>query len=174
MRNLCRAYIVLLALSFLCFFSLSAYAGDQYSIIDLGTLGGGLSSANDVNNSNQIVGYSKMFSSPNESIYHAFLWENGIMQDLGTLDSTSNSSANAINDYGQIVGSGSGPGFGYEPRAFFWQNGTMTDLGSLRDPYSGAKSVAYDINDHGVIAGASDVPYFSTYGGAVVWENGTI
>jgi len=36
-------------------------------------------------------------------VSHAFLWQNGVMTDLGTLDFSS--AASAINDSGQVVGS---------------------------------------------------------------------
>jgi probable HAF family extracellular repeat protein len=35
---------------------------------------------------------------------HAFLWQNGIMQDLGTLKGSQYSRASAINNSGQVVG----------------------------------------------------------------------
>ena len=72
----------------------------SYSVIDLGTLGGTISHADDINASGQVVGWSARSS----GIEHAFLWQNGIMTDLGTLGG-SYSTANGINDVGQIVGS---------------------------------------------------------------------
>ena len=54
-----------------------------YTIIDLGTLGAS-SFAENVNEAGQVVG-SAFISG---GIHHAFLYSNGTMQDLGTLDGT--------------------------------------------------------------------------------------
>ena len=66
----------------------------SYSVIDLGTLGGGYSRAGDINASGQVVG---------ESNSHAFLWQSGIMTDLGTLGG-SDSTANGINNINLALG----------------------------------------------------------------------
>ncbi len=66
-------------------------------IIDLGTLGGELSAAHEINDQGQIVGWS--VTETGET--HAFLWEDGTMIDLGTLGGDF-STANDINNQGQI------------------------------------------------------------------------
>lgn len=71
---------------------------DNGTITDLGAR----SWANGINNVGQIVGTS-FFESSGQS--HAFLWENGRMVDLGTLPGATGSTAVAINDNGQVVGS---------------------------------------------------------------------
>lgn len=106
-RNLCRA---LLMFSFLCFFSLSVYAEEQYSIIDLGTLGEHGSGAFDINNASQIVGWSDIPGAEG-NLFHAFLWENGVMTDLGTLGRES--IAYGINNSGQIAGRSTPYGFSH-------------------------------------------------------------
>jgi probable HAF family extracellular repeat protein len=83
------------------------YAGG--SMTDLGTLGGNYSYANGVNNSNVVVGGS--FTDASNTIYHAFIWATNTMTDLNTcLDATGTGwtlvEARAINDAGQIVGTG--------------------------------------------------------------------
>jgi probable HAF family extracellular repeat protein len=65
------------------------------------------SSANGINASGQVVGSSQITSTES----HAFLFANGVMQDLGTFGGTS-SGAIAINNHGQIAGTvlfGTGP-----------------------------------------------------------------
>jgi probable HAF family extracellular repeat protein len=73
---------------------------------DLGALGVGSSYASGVNANGQVVGYSTMAN----GAYHAFLYSNGVMIDLDSLFPASSErilrQANAINDYGQIAGSG--------------------------------------------------------------------
>ena len=62
---------------------------------------------------------------------HAFLWQNGVMTDLGVLPGDEDSGAGAINNLGQIVGSsGRTDPETYEvtSRSFLYENGVMTAL----------------------------------------------
>jgi len=85
------------------------------SFQDLGTLNNGLtSSAADINELNQVVGTSwlvnQLTSLYDPTQYHAVKWENGDITDLNTLipdyPDWLLTSATAINDNGDIVGSG--------------------------------------------------------------------
>ncbi|MCZ6672412.1 MAG: DUF6531 domain-containing protein [Verrucomicrobia bacterium] len=71
-----------------------------YQIIDLGTLGGPVSEALDINNSGQVVGDADA----DGQIFHAFFWEDGQMTDLDP-NYPFNSIALGINDHGVVVGS---------------------------------------------------------------------
>ena len=74
---------------------------------------------------------------------HAFLWQAGVMQDLGTLQGGA-SAAVAINKGGDVAGSSDG-------HAFLWTRGTMIDLGTLGGPNSRATA----INVSGRVVGTS-------------------
>ena len=72
-------------------------------MVDLGSLGGPESWANNVNNGGQIVGYSSIDASGTQ---HAFLHNgSGPLIDLGTLGGPQ-SVAWGINNLGQVVGTG--------------------------------------------------------------------
>ena len=89
---------------------------------ELGSADNDYSEALGINLSDQIVGYSIVGYSQNPAAQrHAFLYDNGTMNDLNTLISASDATnwflgnATAINDLGQIVGTGLYNG---EERAF--------------------------------------------------------
>lgn len=86
-------------------------------MIDLGTLGGDFSQAADINDRGQIVGSSRPASS---LLAHAFVWDKGVMTDLGTLPGGDSSSALAINRRGQILGQSTSE---TAPRAVIWDRG---------------------------------------------------
>ncbi len=110
-------------------------------LIDLGTLGGESTQAEDINQSGQIVGWSQTAG----GAIHAFLWENEIMIDLGDLAGDF-SSAVAINDIGQILlKSSSAAG----DRTLLYENGEVKNLGNFGTEYA----VATDINNRGEIVG---------------------
>ena len=134
-------------------------ADSQYTITDLGTLGGAYSNAKAINDNMQIVGGSDTSTGDR----HAFIWENGVMTDLGTLGG-SFSFASSINNLGQVVGisyTSSG-----DLHSFLWENGTMTDLGTLGGSYTYVGS----INELGQVVGNSHTP--SGISHAFLWENG--
>jgi probable HAF family extracellular repeat protein len=84
--------------------------------------------------------------------FHAFLWQNGVMTDLGLLPGDVQSWANMINNKNQAVGTSFDASGGR--RAFIWQNGVMTDLNTLIPAGSPLFLLeAFGINDRGQIAG---------------------
>jgi probable HAF family extracellular repeat protein len=133
-----------------------AFRHDARGMIDLGTLPGGDSSrAKDVNNFGDVVGSSTI---DHADTFHATLWRQGQVIDLGTLGGPA-STANAINDHGQIVGWAETAS--RETHAFLWQRGVMTDLGA---------GSANGINERGDIVGTA-VPFDNH---AVIWRHGVM
>ena len=80
----------------------------HYSVTDLGTLGGSNSVPWGINDRGQVVGRSETPDiDPNSGFptFHAFLWNKGVMHDLGTLGGQySQALLGGINSEGQVVG----------------------------------------------------------------------
>ena len=133
------------------------------TIIDLGTLGGSNSSARGVNDAGQVVGLSYV---PGLSEQHAFVWQNGVMTDLGGFGGTYHgymNLANGINASGQIVGRADRLVGGWGP--FLWETGVMSDLGD-----SSEAAEAFAINTAGVVVGEKHIG--NAFFGATMWQNG--
>jgi probable HAF family extracellular repeat protein len=79
---------------------------------------------------------------------HAFLWDEGTMQDLGWLGS--GTAATAINNQGQIAGTGLTPRL--LNHAFVWDRGQMIDLGALAGD---DEATALGLSEGGQVAGNS-------------------
>lgn len=98
--------------------------------------------------------------------YHAVLWRDGMVTDLGNLGGSSGNMAFDINNQGQVVGNSTlSDG---TPHGFLWQHGVMTDLGTLP---GFAYSFATGINDRGQVGGDSCTLNF-TKCRAFIWQNG--
>jgi probable HAF family extracellular repeat protein len=154
-------------------------------ITDLGVLEGGYESiAQAVNNRGQVVG---LFTNTNPDQFsmlglgyqvRAFMWQNGVMQDLGTLGG-SDAQALLINERGQVVGwsytssdpgACAGAGLALTTDSYIWEEGKgMRDLGSL----GGTCTVAADINNRGQVVGTSWLTGDQSYR-AFLWENGEL
>ena len=120
------------------------YSGGTTTIINSNN-----ASAFGINNKGQVVGYAGV---PNR----AFLYDNGITNDIGTLPPYDSSSASAINDKGSVVGSLSYSAFPpiYDTSAFLYSRSTgMTNLGRLLP--TDIFSYASDINNKGQVVGYS-------------------
>ncbi|HUN66663.1 MAG TPA: T9SS type A sorting domain-containing protein [Bacteroidota bacterium] len=126
-------------------------------------MGGGGSRALGLDNAGRVVGNSSLSGNIEG---HAFLYDAGVMTDIGTLvGSTGVSVAAAINDSGIIVGySDAGTG----RHAFIYRNGNMSDLGTLGYVYS----FAYGVNKSGSITGISTRA--DSINTAFLYQNGTM
>lgn len=150
-------------------------AAPSYVATPLGTLGGNGSHANAINATGEVTGFSYIvywqppFPSPNESMWHAFVYSGGVMHDLGTLGGNS-SSGTAINVSGQVAGFAALNDLPYPAaasHAFLYSNGVLKDLGTL----GGSNSSATGINASGQIVGSSDSA-LDPYGRAFLYKNG--
>ncbi len=162
----------------LCLEAIEDRCVPSYSVIDLGSLGGGYTHASDINALGQVVGQSQ----PHAGSVHAFIWQTGIMTDLGSLGGLSGyASASGINDIGQVVGyatafdglihaflltpedtDGNGaPDRWFRDSNIDGKNDLMLDLG--------ANSYAYDVNNAGRVVGLLGT---GSYQHAFRWQNG--
>ncbi len=128
--------------------SAGAFAVD-WTITDLGTLGGTYSGAFDINARGHIVGSS---TRRRQTVDRAFLHDGTTMRDLGTLGGTA-SWAHGINAGGQVVGGSTIMNDDTINHAFLYDGTTMRDLGTL----GGTNSVARSINASQQVVGASDM-----------------
>jgi probable HAF family extracellular repeat protein len=136
----------------------AAAATTTYTVTDLGSLGYGVSDGLAINANGQVTGYSYTGATVPTSgccgncytnhpkpcvahIYHAFLYSNGTMTDLGTLGGNY-SQGKAINLSGDVAGWADTKAGVAD--SFLWTGKTMADLGQLG---------ASGINDSGQIAG---------------------
>jgi probable HAF family extracellular repeat protein len=103
-----------------------------------------------LNNEGQVTGESY---NPGAS-FHAFLYSDRSMQDLGT-SGGDRSAGNGVNDQGQITGYADSLSARH---AFLYADGQMQDLGTL----GGIESVGYGINNQGQVTGSA-----STSSGAI-------
>jgi probable HAF family extracellular repeat protein len=164
------------------------------SIVNLGTLGGNCSAAYSVNSRGQVVGgaLNSIPENPDFATFisvdcqattqvRAFRWQNGSMQDLGTLGGN-DATAMQVNEGGQIVGTSYTSTRANDttglPTAhpFLWKNGEMTDLGSLGGTWAAPGNIVgvgftQVLNDSGEVAGTSFLAGDAVQH-AFLWSNG--
>lgn len=173
------------------------------TVNDLGTFGGNISHGLDLNNRGQVVGVAENSTPDSYAIgivplyfvgwpvatqVRAFLWQNGVMQDLGTLGGN-DAAASLINDRGQVAGvsytnTTPNPTTGFPTEdPFFWQNGKMVDIGSLggdfgfprwmnsRGQVVGSSHLAGDNQEHAFLWDQGVLTDLGTLGGSISVAN---
>jgi len=97
---------------------------EKHKVIDMGTIGGLALVPVAINDKGQVTGTYTTTAGMNR----AFLWQDGVATDLGTLPGDNFAEGNSINDRGQIVGQSCSPA---GCTVFLWQDGVMTDLNAV-------------------------------------------
>jgi probable HAF family extracellular repeat protein len=180
--------------------SVQSVAHTRYKMIDLGTLGGPASYFSNgldgiLNNRGEAIGWANTSAhdpldpfcfSPTCFLTHGFEVRNGVLNDLGSLPTGSDSQAIWISGNGLIAGVADNgeidplfPGF-TELRGVLWRDGQMVDLGTL--PEGGSESFANAVNNQGQVVGwgVNNVPDsfsfvgFPTQTRAFLWQDGTM
>jgi probable HAF family extracellular repeat protein len=167
-------------------------------IINLGTLGGSSSGANAVNNGGQVVGgalnaipdpFSAGFPNSSNLIFegtgfyfsntvtqsHAFLWQEGVMRDLGTLGGP-DSVAWFVNERGQVAGQSyvnsipnAATGVPTVDPFFILEDGMMVDVGNL----GGTSSTLVGLNNRGQMTGSMTLAGDQTFH-PFLWSHGVL
>jgi probable HAF family extracellular repeat protein len=130
---------------------------DRGGLTDLGDLGHGGTFPFAINERGQVVGYAA--SGPNS--HHAFLWNRGMMSDLGTLNAGWSSEAVAVNNRGEVLVQDINFAQGIV-QAWLYSSGAVTPLGSLGP----GRTYPGDINNRGQVVGDLN------QNRAWFWENG--
>jgi probable HAF family extracellular repeat protein len=157
-------------------------------IIDLGTFGGPNSLAGAVNARGQVTGvaqnavsdpfnFGDIIGLPNSTQWRGFLWQHGVMQDLGTLGGADSAASGflALNDRSQVLGISFtndvvNPATGFPTLdSFLWSHGEKLDLGTLGGTFTNGLT----INNGGQIVGSSNLPGDSI-SHPFVWHRGVL
>jgi probable HAF family extracellular repeat protein len=122
-----------------------------------------LGAASWINDAGQVVGWADTthpltppLGEPGDQLYQAFLWDHGVMTNLGTAPGEICSTANSINNSGQVVGN-AGHCHGAVD-AFLYDHGSTMNLNDLIAPSPLHLKEAFAINDRGEIMGIGVLP----------------
>jgi len=156
LRTMARAILFLTA---------SYASAEQYTLTDLGTLGGGVSIGEAINNNGQVTGITKTAN----GTATAFIYTGGKMRDLGIVAGGNFSEGSAINEAGVVAGTSGSDIPGASRHAVIFRNGQVIDLGTL----GGTNSNGLGINASGQVTGYSEIAGSPPYRHAFLYAPGT-
>ncbi len=162
---------------------------DRQRITNLGTLGGDNSLATSVNKRGQVTGAALndiadplanlmggFYFLPAATQVRAFLWENGVMNDLGTLGTGTNRLGQEINEAGEVAGISATDQTPHTATGglptihpFLWRCGKMIDLGDL----GGAFGISNALNNRGEVVGQMNLTGDQNQH-AFLWHDGVL
>ena len=143
--------------------AMAGLAAAQYSIIDLGDLGGAYARARAINDLGQVVGEALLPGAL--TVDRAVTWQAGTVADLGTLGGQQ-SAALGINNSGIICGWAQNASGTTLPT--LWSGGGVTALPTL----GGSSGAAYGINNAGTAVGQASLSSGDYH--AAVWSGGGV
>ncbi|MBU0753981.1 MAG: hypothetical protein KJ645_02505 [Planctomycetes bacterium] len=145
-------------------------------VVDLDTMvtsapeGLELRSAIRINEQGRILGMGRYY---NPMLLRAFVFDNGVVTDLGALDGMGGTEPYDMNEQGQVVGNSVSYANGFS-HAFLWKDGIMSDL---HDPsvIKGYVSTAWAVNDFGAAVGTAAFDAADPHGEtAALWDQGEV
>ncbi|MEE9294012.1 MAG: hypothetical protein V3W34_03480 [Phycisphaerae bacterium] len=117
----------------------------------------------DLNSTDQIVGWLRM-----NNVYHAALWQDEEVIELGIPPWGNFSEARAVNETAQVTGMWGNSALG-PLHAFLWQGGVMLDL----ELPMGPNHAGNDVNSQGQITGwMGDAFFIDSH--AFIWDDGKV
>lgn len=144
-------------------YSQHAFIYSDGAMQDLGTFGGYLCEATDINDLGEVIGDAQIQGLGQ----HSFLYSSGSIIDISSHGN--NVCANGINNRGQIVGQIVINSTG-AVHSFLYENSSIGDIGTL----GGNMSWANGINDEGQIVGQSNTPGINTRWHAYIYSSGAM
>jgi probable HAF family extracellular repeat protein len=130
------------------------YWDRRRGLVDMGTLGGPTGEALDISDSGLSVGTADRA----DGTHHGFVWQDGVMTDVGVVPGDLCSNGRASNSRGQVIGT-STDCMGNVKHMFLWENGSIYDLTALILPGSDLQVFeAWDMNDQGEVAAIGQLP----------------
>ncbi len=121
----------------------------NYTIVDVGSLGGNQSKGYGINSNGKVVGASLL--NPNDFSTQPFFWNGSQSTNLGNFGGDGGE-AYAVNDSNYVVGAADLPSGAMHP--FIWSSGVgKTDIGAPGAEFA----VAWDINNSNQVVGQTEV-----------------